>query len=110
MSVHVTVRLMSEQLERLDTVAESRGLSRSDALRRLIDEATLTRARWQLPDAQELLMLLGEKARSGNVAAIRALLDRQDRDDDVEPEDDPFAELDDPNWTLNHNGGRRHER
>ncbi len=108
MSVHVTVRLMSEQLERLDMVAENRGLSRSDALRRLIDEATLTREeRWQLPDAQELLMLLAERARAGNVAAIRALLDRQDRDEEIDPADDPFADLDDPDWTPNHNEGRR---
>ena len=33
---------MSDQLERLHMVAEARGLSRSHALRRLIDEASLT--------------------------------------------------------------------
>lgn len=77
-------------------VAESRGLSRSDAVRRLIDEASLTpEERQRLPDPQELLMLLAERARAGNVAAIRALLDRVERQEAVEePEDDPFAELD----------------
>ena len=94
----ISLRLMSEQLERLDELAESRGLSRSDTLRRLIDEATMSPDdRHRLPDAQELLVLLGERARAGNVAAIRVLLERMERargDDDVDYPLNEFDELD----------------
>ena len=93
----ISLRLMSEQLERLDELAESRGLSRSDTLRRLVDEATLSpEDRHRLPDSQELLVLLGERARAGNVAAIRVLLDRveRERQDDEDFEPNPFDELD----------------
>lgn len=84
---------MSDQLERLDAVAEARGLSRSDVLRRLIAEASMTpEEREDLPDSDELLMLLAERARAGNVAVIRALLERAERDESKEP--NPFDELD----------------
>ncbi len=99
---------MAEQLERLDMVAEARGLSRSDTLRRLIDEASLTpEERYRIPDESELLMLLGERARAGNVAAIRALLDRHQQDgEDADPKPSEFDELDD--WVSNiNNEGRR---
>lgn len=41
--------------------------------------------RASIPDEDELLDLLSDKARSGNVAAIKALLDRQARDGDRTP-------------------------
>lgn len=82
-------------MKRLDVLAEAHGLSRSDVLRWLIAEASMTRDQQShLPDSDELLMLLAERARAGNVAAIRALLDRLERTAGGEPEDDPFAELD----------------
>ncbi len=64
MSRHLTVRLMAEQIERLDMVAEARGMDRSNTIRRLIDEASLTaEERRRLPAEQELLELLAERAR-----------------------------------------------
>ena len=59
--------------------------------------------RSRLPDSDELLMLLAERARAGNVAAIRAFLDRLERDGRVDPADDPFAELD--AWMKTDNEG-----
>ena len=80
------------------------------SLRRLIDEASLTpEDRRRLPDSDELLLLLAELARAGNVAAIRALLERAEREADAEAaEDDPFAELD--AWMDTNNERRRDER
>ena len=93
----ISLRLMSEQLERLDKVAEARGLGRSDTLRRLIDEASLSpEERHRLPVPEELLALLGERARAGNVAAIRVLLERSERarrDAGVDDEVSPFDAL-----------------
>lgn len=90
---HVSLRLVSDQIERLDMVAEARGLSRSDMLRRLIDEASLSREeRDRLPGTPELLRLLAERARAGNVAAIRQLLERSAERDAHERS--PFDELD----------------
>ncbi len=96
MSRHITVRLMAEQIDRLDMVAEARGLDRSNTIRRLIDEASMTaEERRQLPTEQELLELLAERARAGNVGAVKALLDRLRRERDAEePEPSEFDELD----------------
>ena len=111
MSVHISLRLMADQLERLQMVAEARGLSRSHALRRLIDEASLTpEERGRLPDSEELLALLAERARAGNVAAIRALLDRMERNADAQSEPSEFDELDTWMDTDNVNEGGRHGR
>ncbi len=109
MSVHISLRLMSDQLDRLHKVAEARGLSRSHALRRLIDEASLTPdERSRLPDTDELLALLIERARAGNVAASRALLDRMERNADVDRERSEFDELDGSMEYEHVNEGRRH--
>ena len=111
MSVHISLRLMADQLERLHMVAEARGLSRSHALRRLINEASLTAdERSRLPDADELLALLAERARAGNVAAIRALPHRMERAADVDREPSEFDELDAWIDTDNVNEGGRHGR
>lgn len=89
---HISLRLTDDQRERLEMVAEARGLDRSSLLRRLIDEASLTREeRDRLPGTPELLRLLAERARAGNVGAIRALLDRAERD---APEFSEFDALD----------------
>lgn len=81
MSVHISLRLMADQIERLDAAAAAHGLDRSSLLRRLVDEASLEpEERDRLPGTDELLRLLAERARAGNVAAIQALLARAERD------------------------------
>ena len=72
----VTVRVPQGTLERLDELAAARRLSRSTMLRALVDDATLTRA-GEVPDERELLVILAERARAGNVSAIKMLLDRE---------------------------------
>lgn len=49
--------------------------------------------RAELPSEDELLTLLGDRARDGNVTAIRTLLERLQVPAD-EPKADPFADLD----------------
>ena len=109
-SVHISLRLMADQLEHLESVAEARGLSRSHVLRRLIDASLTPEERGRLPGSDELLILLAERARAGNVAAIRALLDRVERNADAEREASEFDELDAWMDTDNVNEGGRHGR
>ena len=81
----VTVRLADGLFNRLDELAAERGVDRSTLLRRLIDEAApLPEGTPEIPDDAELLRLLAEQARSGNVGAMRILLDRRDRDRELD--------------------------
>jgi hypothetical protein len=93
---YAVVRIDSQELaDRLDAVAARRGLERSELLRQLVVEATFTaHERAQLPDEDELVRILGDRARAGNVAAIRLLLERQKSQERPAEEADPFAELD----------------
>jgi predicted transcriptional regulator len=75
----VTVRLSPALVGRLDALAAGRGLSRSACLRALVAEGALPAAE-AIPDEAELLSILAERARSGNVAAIRLLMDREARE------------------------------
>jgi hypothetical protein len=63
-------------VSRLDALAELRGMSRSECLRRLVAEAALTPGE-EIPDVDELMSITAERARAGNMAAVRLLLDRQ---------------------------------
>lgn len=75
----VTARLSERLLRRLDELAAARGTTRSACLRAIIGEAALSpEERAALPDETELLELLAERARAGNVSAIKALLERQE--------------------------------
>src|SRR5687768_2963040 len=74
MTPRVSVRLFPPQAERLDALAEARGMTRSELLRTLVLEATVPDTAPSVPDADELLRLLGVAARMGNVPAIRELL------------------------------------
>ena len=75
MTAHrLSVRLFPPQAERLDALAEARGVTRSELLRTLVLEATVPAAAPSVPDADELLRLLGAAARMGNVPAMRELL------------------------------------
>jgi predicted transcriptional regulator len=75
----IGVRLSPALLERLDALAGLRGVSRSAVLRQLVAEAALAPAD-AVPGEAELLAVLAERARAGNVAAIRMLLEREARE------------------------------
>ena len=79
MSVRVTDRMLS----RLDALALERSVTRAVLVRQLL-EARLRDRPAPLSDApseEELLDLFAEKARMGNVAAIRTLLVREEPKD-----------------------------
>ncbi len=75
----VSARFSPLLLERLDNLARARGLSRSACLRSLVAGAALQPAE-AVPDEAELLAIISERARAGNVGAARLLLDRQASD------------------------------
>jgi hypothetical protein len=77
----LTVRVSAETLARLDKTAAEHGLSRSGALRVLL-EGDLPQA--APADHSEALLLLAESARSGSVPA-RVALERALRRADADP-------------------------
>ena len=92
----LTFRAPQQLADRLDALAASRGLERSEMLRQLVVEATFTpHERSQVP-ADELVASWADRARAGNVAAIRLLLERHKRDEQPAHIADLFAELDEP--------------
>jgi hypothetical protein len=88
----VNVRFSGGQMERLEGLCAARGQSRSDVIRGLVLDAAMEPAeRACIPDESELLTLLSDKARSGNVTAIKTLLERHAKGVD---DSNPFSELD----------------
>ena len=81
-----TVRVPNATLQRLDTLACSRGTTRAGLVRQLVDAAVqgVPAPDVDPPNEAELLDLLAEKARAGNVSAIRTLLARQEQLDPQE--------------------------
>jgi hypothetical protein len=78
----LSVRLTDRMFWQLDSLAAERGVTRTRLVRQLL-EAGL-RDRRPPPSegpSEELLDLLAEKARAGNVAAIRTLLVREEQRD-----------------------------
>lgn len=75
----ITVRLSGAQVAALDDLCADQGISRSLALRRLLDGAggagAVTPGRL---DRDDLLDLLHERARAGSAPAIRLLLEREE--------------------------------
>lgn len=71
------VRLSQTQHRKLAEMAAEAGATKSDIVRRLIDVAGPKVDAPEAPTEQELLELLAERARQGNVGAIRALLDAE---------------------------------
>ena len=91
---HLTFRTSEQAAAQLTELAQEHGVSRSRLLRDLADPAKAQRAdRVALPDRRELLELLAERARSGNVQAIRLLLLEPWEHSEDEPAD-PFDALD----------------
>lgn len=87
----VTFRVSAVLQRRLDELAKARGLNRSKAIQAAILEATIPDASG-VPSEAELLELLGESARAGNVAAMKELM-RYHREHATQ-DDDAFAEFD----------------
>lgn len=85
-SGRVSIRLSTALLERLDALGEARRLSRSQMLRALVAEATMV-AGEVVPGEDELLQIVSERARAGNMTAVKLLLERQAHRD---PEDAAF--------------------
>lgn len=80
-TLKVSVRLSPSLVARLDALADARGLSRSVCLRQLVADASLLPGE-EVPGHRELLQIAAERARAGNMAAVRMLLDREaDRSD-----------------------------
>src|SRR5262245_60868284 len=79
----LAVRLPKSMLARLDAVCAERGLTRSQLVRQVLVPA-LEGAQVEpvdVPSKDDLLELLAERGRAGNVAAIRSLLARTDETD-----------------------------
>jgi hypothetical protein len=74
----VHFRLSPVLLERLDVVADAWSVSRSAAVRRLIETADVDGVdRLPMPTMDELIAIAAEKARGGNMAAMSFLAARQ---------------------------------
>lgn len=75
----VSVRLSRALVARLDALAAEQGINRTRLVRRLLEAGLEGRPgpRSDPPGEEELLSLLSERARAGNVAAIRTLLMRE---------------------------------
>lgn len=80
---HVSVRLTDRMVAQLDALAAERGVNRTRVIRQLLDAGLRERPApsSKPPTEEELLALLTEKARQGNVAAIRTLLARDQEQD-----------------------------
>ena len=70
MTQHLSFRASAVLQRRLDQLAKARGLNRSRAIQAAILEATMPDAEG-VPSEAEVLELLGESARAGNVAAMK---------------------------------------
>lgn len=80
----LSVRLADRMFHELDAMALERGVTRTRLVRQLLEAGLRDRDSIPAPDRpseEELLELLAEKARMGNVSAIRALLVREEQKD-----------------------------
>lgn len=83
----VSFRLPDLTLAALDELAAERHVTRTRLMRQLLDGGLRDRGasiEVDVPDEHELLQLLSERARAGNVAAIRSLLARLPSDRESE--------------------------
>lgn len=71
----LSVRLTDRMFWQLDSLAEERRVTRTRLVRQLLEAGLRDRPPppSDTPSEEELLALLAEKARTGNVAAIRTL-------------------------------------
>src|SRR5215207_1250203 len=75
----LSVRLPRSTIEALDDLAQERGITRTRVVRQLLDAGLRGRpaVNGEPPSEEELVALLSERARAGNVSAIRSLLARE---------------------------------
>lgn len=79
----LSVRLTDRTFWQLDALAAERGVTRTRLVRQLLEAGLRDRPApaSEAPSEEQLLELLTEKARMGNVAAIRTLLVREEQKD-----------------------------
>jgi hypothetical protein len=79
----LSVRLTDRMFWQLDALAAERAVTRTRLVRQLLEAGLRDRPAppSEAPSEEELLELLAEKARMGNVAAIRTLLVREEQKD-----------------------------
>ena len=75
----MSVRLSARTIARLDVLAQEREVTRTRVVRQLLEAGLRGRPAPSSdpPSEAELIALLSERARAGNVAAIRSLLARE---------------------------------
>ena len=85
----LSVRLTDRMFLQLDALAEERGVDRTRLVRQLLEAGLRERPAppSDTPSEEELLALLTDRARAGNVAAIRSLLLREEQKDPRAPGD-----------------------
>jgi hypothetical protein len=96
MQRNVNFRASPVLLARINELAAARGSTRSAAIKAAILEASIPADAPSVPDEHELLLLLSEAARGGNVPAMKELraYHRGENIDSGKSPDDPFADLD----------------
>jgi hypothetical protein len=79
----LSVRLTDRMFRQLDEFAAERGITRTRLVRQLLEAGLRERPTppSERPSEMELLAILTEKARAGNVAAVRTLLAREEAKD-----------------------------
>ena len=79
----LSVRLTDRMFRQLDALALERGITRTRLVRQLLEAGLRDRPPppSETPSEDELLDILAEKARAGNVAAVRTLLAREEQKD-----------------------------
>jgi hypothetical protein len=89
------VRLPDGVFERLDALAQERGVDRTRVVRQLLEAGLRDRPAppVDMPTEEELLGLLAERARAGNVSAARTLLARESVSDPREAALVAFARM-----------------
>lgn len=99
--IRVTFRLDDELADVLRELSNRANLNLSSTMRELVRQAGARNELWPPPmlTERELTALLAERARGGSVTATVTLLKRLDRHP-PEPEEDPFAFLDEHSETA----------
>jgi hypothetical protein len=79
----LSVRLTDRMFSQLDALALERGVTRTGLVRQLLEAGLRDRPPppSETPSENELLAILTERARAGNVAAVRTLLVREEQRD-----------------------------
>jgi metal-responsive CopG/Arc/MetJ family transcriptional regulator len=79
----LSVRLTDRMFAKLDALAEERGVTRTRVVRQLLEAGLRERPApsSEPPSHEELIAILAERARAGNVSAARSLLAREEERD-----------------------------